>query len=76
MIVLFATIGIRLSSRLVLWTVSHFRTPQARTDVQRVLLVGAGDAAAYLAKRLFQDKEGIRIPMDMWTTTKAYGTAG
>jgi FlaA1/EpsC-like NDP-sugar epimerase len=63
MILLFSTIGMRLSARLVMWTVFHFRGPQAKAASQRVLLLGAGDAGAYLAKRLFQEKEGNRIPV-------------
>lgn len=63
MLLMFATLGVRLSSRLVVWTVSRFRTSRVIVGSHKVLLVGAGDAGAYLAKRLFQQKEGSRIPV-------------
>ena len=63
MILLFSTVAVRLSGRLVLWAVSHFRRPHYSSEAKRVLLLGAGDAGAYLARRLFSHKDGGRVPV-------------
>jgi FlaA1/EpsC-like NDP-sugar epimerase len=63
MVLLFATLSVRLSARLVLWFVAYFRRNRSNPDAKRVLIVGAGDAGVFLAKRLFSQKDGNRQPV-------------
>lgn len=63
MVLLFATLGVRLSARLVLWFVGYFRRNRVNEATVSVLIVGAGDAGAYLAKRLFSQRDGNRQPI-------------
>jgi FlaA1/EpsC-like NDP-sugar epimerase len=63
MVFLFATLSVRLAGRLVLWFVAYFRRNRSNPDAKRVLIVGAGDAGVFLAKRLFSQKDGNRQPV-------------
>ncbi|MGI6086167.1 MAG: polysaccharide biosynthesis protein, partial [Acetivibrionales bacterium] len=58
---MFGTVGIRLSVRISIWGISHFKN-NSRGKIDRILIIGAGQAGTYLANHLFSSKDG-RTPI-------------
>lgn len=60
-ICMFGTVGIRLSVRIGIWGLSHFKQNE-RGKINRILIIGAGQAGTFLASHLFNSKDG-RTPV-------------
>lgn len=58
---MFGTVGVRLSVRISIWGISHFKNNN-RGRIDRILIIGAGQSGTYLANHLFNSKDG-RTPI-------------
>ncbi len=55
-ICMFGTVGIRLSFRIGVWGLSHLKHGK-RGKINRILIIGAGQAGTFLASHLFASKD-------------------
>jgi len=60
-ICMFGTTGVRLSVRIGIWGISHLKQNN-RGKINRILIVGAGQAGTLLSNHLFTSKDG-RTPV-------------
>lgn len=60
-ICMFGTVGVRLSVRIGIWGISHLKQ-NTRGKINRILIIGAGQAGTFLSNYLFSSKDG-RTPI-------------
>jgi len=58
---MFGTVGLRMSFRIAVWGISQFKLTKTE-KINRILIIGAGQAGTFLANHLFASKDG-RTPI-------------